>query len=50
MFNIVLGFVNNPYFVAKVIELSDCFKTEVAEEFEHELINDVEVTYDFYIN
>ena len=50
MFNMVLGFVNNPYFVAKVVEIADYFETEVAEEFESELINDIEVTYDFYVN
>ena len=50
MFDTILRFVNNPYFVAKVVELSDYFETEVAEEFEYELINDIEVTYDFYVN
>ena len=50
MFNTILRFVNNPYFVARVIELSDYFETEVAEEFEYELIDDIEVIYNFYVN
>lgn len=50
MFNTILRFVNNPYFVTKVIELSYYFETEVAEEFEYELIDDIEVTYNFYVN
>lgn len=50
MFNLILGFVQNPYFVAKVVEIADYFESNFTEEFESELINDIEVTYNFYVN
>lgn len=48
MFNIALDFVKNPYFVGRVVEIANFFEEEIADEFTFELIQDLEVTYDFY--